>query len=435
MEPPTTTAPDQPADQFRPVASVPPPPPNAEDSDAPADRTPPPADPPPAPPAPPAPLAPGDGSFAAPPGPPNDPTVLVDPTEQLSAAEVAAAAVPSAPFSPPASAPGPPTPAPPDPTADGPRPRPAWSPLGWSRPAWSASAAHPNARVLLRAARPNQWTKNVLVFAAPGAAGILFHGRALWHTVVAFVLFCLVSSGTYLVNDAFDAEADRQDEVKRHRPVAAGLISIRNAAAVGGGLMLVGFAVGLLLRPQLGLVLAIYCLLQLAYSAYLKRRPIYDLTCVAGGFVLRAIAGAVAIPVSISEWFLIVTTFGSLLLVTGKRLAEKSELAGEPSPQRVTLDSYSLRFLRIVVSMSATGAVVGYALWAFGLQASAVAVHHHDGIFFQLSIVPVLLALLHFTLLIEQGRAVRPEEVILHDRELQLLGALWLLLFALGVYG
>ena len=290
-------------------------------------------------------------------------------------------------------------------------------------------------RLWLREARPRQWTKNVLVFAAPGAAGVLFHGRPFWHALVAFALFCVVSSGTYFVNDAFDAEADRRHEVKRHRPVAAGLISARQAIATGAGLMVAGVGLGLALRPQLGLVLGIYSVLQLAYSAYLKRLAVYDITCVAGGFVLRAIAGAVAIPVSISEWFLIVTTFGSLLLVTGKRLAEKGELGEEVNQHRPALDGYSTTFLRIVVGMAATGAVVGYALWAFGLEASAVAVHHHDGIFFQLSIVPVLLALLHFTLLIEQGRVARPEEVVLHDRQLQLLGALWILLFALGVYG
>jgi decaprenyl-phosphate phosphoribosyltransferase len=291
------------------------------------------------------------------------------------------------------------------------------------------------ARAVLRAARPKQWTKNVLVFAAPGAAGVLFHPSAFWRAVATFVLFCAVSSGTYLLNDAMDAPADRQHPVKRHRPVAAGLISVRTAFVLAGVLMAGGVALGGLLRPQLALVLGIYVVLQVSYSAYLKHLPIYDLACVAGGFLLRAIAGAVAIPVAVSEWFLIVTTFGSLLMVTGKRLAEHAELGEGRGGHRATLDAYSISFLRIVVAISATGAVLGYALWAFGLDATAVAVHHHDGIFFQLSIVPVLLALLHFTLLIEQGHGARPEELVLGDRQLQLLGAIWVVLFALGVYG
>lgn len=288
---------------------------------------------------------------------------------------------------------------------------------------------------LLRAARPKQWTKNVLVFAAPGAAGVLFHARPLLHTIIAFVLFCAVASGTYLLNDAMDAPADRQHPVKRHRPVAAGVVGVQLALTLAAVLMVGGIVLGALLRPQLGLVLGIYVALQVAYSTYLKHKPIYDITCVAGGFLLRAIAGAVAIPVAVSEWFLIVTTFGSLLMVTGKRLAEHAELGEGRGGHRATLDAYSITFLRIVVAMSATGAVVGYSLWAFGLEAAAVAVHHHDGIFFQLSIIPVLLALLHFTLLIEQGHGARPEELVLGDRQLQILGALWVLLFALGVYG
>jgi decaprenyl-phosphate phosphoribosyltransferase len=288
---------------------------------------------------------------------------------------------------------------------------------------------------LVRTARPKQWTKNLLVIAAPGAAGVLFHGRPFLHTLAAFALFCAVSSGTYMLNDAIDAPADRLHPVKRLRPVAAGLVTERQAVVTAGALMGAGIALGAALRLQLALVLAIYAVLQIAYSTYLKRLPVYDITCVAGGFLLRAIAGAVAIPVAVSEWFLIVTTFGSLLMVTGKRLAEHAELGDGRAAHRASLDSYSLGFLRIVVAIAATGAVVGYSLWAFGLEAAAVAVHHHDGIFFQLSIIPVLLALLHFTMLIEQGKGARPEELVLGDRQLQLLGLIWLLLFALGVYG
>lgn len=299
-------------------------------------------------------------------------------------------------------------------------------------------AGHSRAEVaagVLRAVRPRQWVKNVLVFAAPGAAGVLFHGRPLLHTLAAFALFCAVSSGTYLLNDSLDVDADRAHPVKRHRPIAAGIVSVRLGLVLAGACMGLGILLGALLRPQFGLVLGIYVVLQLAYSSYLKHLPIYDMTCVAGGFLLRAIAGAVAIPVAVSEWFLIVTTFGSLLMVTGKRLAEHAELGEERGGHRATLDAYSISFLRVVVAMSATGATVGYALWAFGLEAAAVAVHHHDGIFFQLSIIPVLLALLHFTLLIEQGHGARPEELVLGDRQLQLLGVMWAVLFALGVYG
>lgn len=264
---------------------------------------------------------------------------------------------------------------------------------------------------------------------------MLFHGNAFLHVLAAFALFCAVASGVYLLNDAVDAPADRQHPVKRRRPVASGQVSGRLAVSLGAGLMVLGIALGALLRLQLGLVLGIYVVLQIAYSVYLKHLPVYDITCVAGGFLLRAIAGAVTVPVALSEWFLIVTTFGSLLMVTGKRLAEHAELGEGRGGHRATLDAYSISFLRIVVAMSATAAVVGYSLWAFGLEAAAVALHHHDGIFFQLSIVPILIGLLHFTRLIDQGGGSRPEELVLRDRHLQILGLVWLVLFAVGVYG
>lgn len=288
---------------------------------------------------------------------------------------------------------------------------------------------------LVRTARIKQWTKNVLVFAAPAAAGVAFHPSPLLRTLACFGLFCAVSSGTYFLNDALDVESDRRHPLKRNRPVAAGVIGVPVALVAAAVLMVGGAAGGYAVRPQLGVVLLIYVVLQVAYSSYLKHQPIYDLTCVAGGFVLRAIAGAVAVPVTVSEWFLIVTTFGSLLMVTGKRLAEHAELGEGRGGHRATLDAYSISFLRIIVAMSATGAVVGYALWAFGLDTTAVAVHHHDGIFFQLSIVPVLLALMHFTLLIERGQGARPEELVLGDRQLQLLAAVWIVLFGVGIYG
>lgn len=285
---------------------------------------------------------------------------------------------------------------------------------------------------VLRTLRVKQWTKNVLVFAAPGAAGVLTHRVALEHALAAFALFCAVAGGTYLLNDGLDADADRLHPTKRNRPVAAGIVSVRTAVAVAVVLMAGSVALGALLRFQLGLILGVYVAVQIAYSSYLKHLPVYDLTSVAAGFLLRSIAGAVAVPVAVSEWFLIVTTFGSLLMVTGKRLAEHAELGEGRGGHRATLDAYSTTFLRIVVALAATGAVVGYSLWAFSLQAAQA--HHHREIFFQLSIVPILLGLLHFTFLIDSGKGARPEDLVLHDRQLQLLGAVWAILFGLGVY-
>jgi decaprenyl-phosphate phosphoribosyltransferase len=196
--------------------------------------------------------------------------------------------------------------------------------------------------------------------------------------------------------------------------------------------MAIGIAGGTALEWHLGLVLAIYVAVQLGYSFYLKHQPIFDLVTVAAGFVLRAIAGAVAVPVPVSEWFLIVATFGSLLMVTGKRLAEHVELGANRGAHRATLDEYSATFLRTVLAISAGGAIVGYCLWAFSLQTALA--HHRDPIWYQLSIVPVIIALLRYTFLVEGGRGAKPEELVFADRPLQLLGVVWAVLFALGVY-
>lgn len=286
---------------------------------------------------------------------------------------------------------------------------------------------------LVRTARPKQWAKNVLVFAAPGAAGVLSHGSAFWRTLVAFVLFCLVSSGTYFLNDTLDARADREHPTKRFRPIAAGVVSSRAGLAAAVVLMAIAIGGGVALRWRLGLVLAIYVMVQLAYSMYLKHQPILDLVSVAAGFVLRAIAGAVAVPVPVSQWFLIVATFGSLLMVTGKRVAEHAELGDERGTHRVTLDAYSPQFLRTVLAIAAGGAIIGYALWAFSLQTAAA--HHHDPIWYQLSTIPVFIALLRYTFLVEAGHGAKPEELVLADRPLQVLGACWVFLFVLAIYG
>jgi decaprenyl-phosphate phosphoribosyltransferase len=285
---------------------------------------------------------------------------------------------------------------------------------------------------LVRTARIKQWPKNILVFAAPGAAGVLTHGSAFLRTLVAFVAFCLVSSGTYFLNDAVDAEADRGHPTKRYRPVAAGIVSRPQAVVVGCALMVLGIGGGAALEWHLGVVLAVYVAMQFGYSLYLKHQPIFDLVTVAAGFVLRAIAGAVAVPVPVSEWFLIVATFGSLLMVTGKRLAEHAELGEDRGTHRATLDEYTTGFLRTVLAISAGGAIVGYCLWAFSLQTALA--HHRDPIWYQLSIVPMLIAILRYTFLVEGGRGARPEELVFADRPLQVLGVVWALLFALGVY-
>jgi decaprenyl-phosphate phosphoribosyltransferase len=285
---------------------------------------------------------------------------------------------------------------------------------------------------LVRTARPKQWVKNVLVFAAPGAAGVLTHAGDLGRTFAALGLFCVVASGTYFLNDSLDAAADRVHPTKRNRPIAAGVIPVPAGLAIGVVLLVAGIASGVAVTWKLSVVLAIYVGVQFAYSLYLKHQPVYDLVCVAAGFVLRAIAGGVAAGVPVSEWFLIVATFGSLLMVTGKRLAEQIELGEDGGAHRPILDAYTPTFLRTVLAISAGGAIVGYCLWAFSLTTALD--HHADPLWYQLSIVPMLVALLRYTFLVEKGHGAKPEDLVLSDLSLLALGAVWAALFALGIY-
>jgi decaprenyl-phosphate phosphoribosyltransferase len=283
---------------------------------------------------------------------------------------------------------------------------------------------------LLRSARPKQWIKNLLVFAAPGAAGVLTHAQPLLRSLLTFAIFCLVASGTYFLNDTLDLAADRVHPRKRLRPVAAGVISVTLARVVGAALAVSGLGLSLVLGWRLTVVIGSYLAVQAAYTLWLKREPILDLAAVASGFVLRAIAGGVAVGVPISEWFLIVALFGSLFMVTGKRTAENEVLGDGAGAHRATLSLYTPAFLRSILITASTVTMTAYCLWAFENQKAA-----HEGIWFQLSIVPFVLAMFRYGFLLDQGHGGQPEDVVLGDRVLQVLVIIWVGVFALGVYG
>ena len=282
---------------------------------------------------------------------------------------------------------------------------------------------------LVRQARPKQWVKNLLVFAAPGAGGVLNDWSSLWRALVIFVAFCLASSGTYFWNDLLDAESDRNHPTKQHRPIASGAIPLGIGRLVGTALLVVGIGLAATTRWQAALVVAGYVVLTSMYSAVLKHIAVVDLIAVAAGFVLRAIAGAVATDVQMSKWFSLTTSFASLFIVAGKRYAELRDL-GEDAQTRSTLDDYSLGFLRIVLSVSCGAAMVTYCIWAFDTREAAGSTWP----FYELSIIPMATALLRYTLILEQGHGAAPEEIFAHDRVLQVLGLIWIAVFGFGLY-
>jgi decaprenyl-phosphate phosphoribosyltransferase len=290
---------------------------------------------------------------------------------------------------------------------------------------------------LVRLARPRQWTKNLLVFAAPAAAGVLDNTGPAIDALVAFAAFCLAASGTYYINDARDAEADRLHPAKRNRPVASGVVPV--AVAYGGGavLLVASVALALAATPELAATILGYVALTTAYSMVLKNVAVVDLVAVAAGFVLRAVAGAAATDVPISDWFFIVASFGALFIVSGKRGAEASEMAAATGADarrfRAVLGAYSENYMAYLRSVTSGAVLVAYCLWAFEKAESALNTSSIP--WYQLSILPFVMAILRYALVLDKGdRGSAPEDIILGDRTLQCIGVAWAIVFAIGVY-
>lgn len=280
----------------------------------------------------------------------------------------------------------------------------------------------------IRAMRPRQWVKNVLVLAAPVAAGLLFVPAVLINTASAFVAFCLVSASIYLINDVRDVESDRQHPKKRFRPIAAGEVSPRTAIVWATVTVIASLALGWFVAPLLAVTLAVYWLLQVGYSVLWKNQPIIDLAMVAAGFLLRAVAGGVASGIPLSQWFLLVASFGSLFMVAGKRYSEMIEL-GPDAGTRASLARYTASYLRFVWALSCAAVIMSYSLWAFEQAPDVSGINWHA-----ISIAPFTLALLRYAYTIDAGGAGEPEDVVLGDRVLQLLGLAWVIPVAVGVF-
>jgi decaprenyl-phosphate phosphoribosyltransferase len=279
-------------------------------------------------------------------------------------------------------------------------------------------------------ARPKQWLKNVLVFAAPGAAGVIDHPKPFLQAFAAFACFSLAAAGTYYLNDAADVEADRLHPTKRFRPIAAGEIPVPLARVLGVLAIVGATGAATAVNWHLGVVVGCYVAITSIYSAWMKHVAVLDVVGVAAGFVLRAIAGGAAVNVPISNWFFIVASFGSLFMVVGKRRAEAGELGDAAVTLRPTLGVYSAAYLVQLQTVSTSVVLVGYCVWAFEkATASGSSVP-----WFQLSIIPFALAVLRYALLIDTGKGGAPEEVVLSDRSLQVMGLLWAMTFVVGVY-
>ncbi len=282
-------------------------------------------------------------------------------------------------------------------------------------------------RALLRACRPRQWAKNLLVVAAPGAGGALGRPEIAGKIILAFLSFCAVSSATYLLNDIHDRREDAENPARRHRPIASGELPVGVAVAAATALIVLGLAVASFVRPWLAVVVLAYLLLTGSYTLWWRSVAVADIAAIAGGFILRALGGGVATSIPVSRWFLLVTSFGALFLVTGKRYAELRE-ADDTRRLRASLRQYSERYLLFVAALSASVATTAYCLWAF--QRS----HQAKLTWYELTVIPFVLWLMRYGLLIDRGEGQSPEVLITRDRFLLAMGVAWLLIFVVGVY-
>lgn len=277
--------------------------------------------------------------------------------------------------------------------------------------------------------RPRQWVKNVLVLAAPFAAGVLFTEGTAWQLAIAFVAFSLAASGVYLVNDTKDVVADRTHPTKCHRPIAAGIVPPRLAVAVAVVLLAGALALSLLAGLQLLIVLSVYVVIQLAYCFWLKHQPVLDICIVASGFLLRAIAGGAATDIPLSQWFLLSAGFGSLFMVAGKRYAEMMLTERTGAKIRRSLENYSASYLRFVWALSATVLIMTYCLWAFEIREA-----QHNTVWSVISIVPFVVAVLRYSVDVDGGNGGEPEDIALADRVLQVLALAWIGTLTFAIY-
>jgi decaprenyl-phosphate phosphoribosyltransferase len=277
----------------------------------------------------------------------------------------------------------------------------------------------------VRAVRVRQWTKNLLVFAAPAAGDALGRPRVVLDTLGAFAVFCLLSSGVYLLNDLHDAPEDRRHPLKRHRPIAAGRVSVRAAIGVAIGAFVLAAAVSVAVNVDLLWVACGYVALNVAYTRWLRRVAIADIATISAAFVLRATAGGVAANVPTSRLLIIVVSFAALFVAAGKRHADFVDPAARMS--RRVLEDYNVDFLRLVLAAASAVSLGAYCLWALAGGSP------DDVVWRQMTIVPFTLAILQYGLLVTRGGGRSPEDVLLADRFTQLVGAAWLVTFGLAI--
>jgi 4-hydroxybenzoate polyprenyltransferase len=284
---------------------------------------------------------------------------------------------------------------------------------------------------LIQSLRPKQWTKNLPLFAGLVFSVHFFETAFLFRAAAGFVLFCLLSSAEYLINDLMDLEKDRAHPVKSKRPLASGKVSIPLVIVTALILFSGGLYASFLLETGFGWIALSYSLMILAYSLFLKRVVILDVIIVALGFVLRAIAGAVVIGVSISSWLLVCAVFLALFLTLSKRRHELVLLGGDATAHRKNLGEYTPYLLDQMVAVVTASTVMAYALYTTASE--TVEKFGTRNLIFTLPFV--LYGIFRYLYLVHQKNlGGSPELILLKDRPMQLNILLYIFMVGFILY-
>ena len=276
-------------------------------------------------------------------------------------------------------------------------------------------------RGLLALTRPRQWTKNLLVFAVPLAAGQLGSQEVLPDAVLAVVAMTLLSAATYCVNDVLDATKDRLHPEKASRPIANGSVAARDAIVLAVFLLASGLSIAFRLSSDFAVIAGLYLIVQAAYSLRLKHAQLADITCIALGFVIRAVAGGAATGLPVTSSFVIVVSATAFFVASAKRSSEIHRL-GADSGTREVLSQYRHDYLRLLWTSSMNVAIVTYVIWSSEiLEEQNLA---------RLSAAPFTLTMFRYASHAVAGDAEEPERLIIKDKALLGLSAIWGAIFA-----
>ncbi len=299
---------------------------------------------------------------------------------------------------------------------------------------------------IVKVVRPRQWIKNFAIF-----AGLIFSGQLLILnsvvlTIEAFLIFCGITSITYILNDCFDIERDKLHPFKKKRPIASGQVPVKLAVTVAAILTIILIPLSYMLATPFFLAVVAYLLIQLMYSAFLKTMILVDVMVIAAGFVLRIYAGVWTIDAHLNVWFLLAVVSFALFLAIGKRRSELTLLHGQASKHRETLLHYPENLLDILTAMFATSTWFAYAFFAF-LQPTISVRESLAGFIKQVSLpfdeakflmitVPIVIygVMRYLYIIYEKKEGESPERVILTDKPLLFAVILWMLMVLTIIY-